>query len=124
MNPESRKQEAGGRGRNAEVRGQKFLRISGFGLGLCAAAALVLHVFADVPGPVPAPRPVSFRNEVMAVLSKAGCNAGPCHGNQNGKASFKLSLRGEDPAWDHRAITRDMLARRVDAFAPEDRRRT
>lgn len=56
----------------------------------------------------------------MAVLSKAGCNAGPCHGNQNGKASFKLSLRGEDPAWDHRAITRDMLARRVDLIAPED----
>ena len=29
---------------------------------------------------------VSFRNDVMAVISKAGCNAGTCHGNQNGKA--------------------------------------
>ena len=39
--------------------------------------------------------PVSFRNDVMAVLSKAGCNAGACHGNQNGKGGLKLSLRGD-----------------------------
>lgn len=63
---------------------------------------------------------VSFRNQIMPVLSKAGCNTGPCHGNQNGKASFKLSLRGEDPEWDHRALTRDMLARRVDLLTPAD----
>ncbi len=61
----------------------------------------------------------SFRNEVMAVLSKAGCNAGPCHGNQNGKASFKLSLRGEDPEFDLHALTRDMFARRVNTEEPE-----
>jgi len=56
---------------------------------------------------------VSFRNDVMAVLSKAGCNTGPCHGNQNGKAGFKLSLRGEDAEFDLAALTRDMFARRV-----------
>ncbi len=54
----------------------------------------------------------------MAVLSKAGCNAGPCHGNQNGKASFKLSLRGEDPETDFIALTRDMFARRVNVAEP------
>ncbi len=64
-------------------------------------------------------RPISFRHDVMAVLSKAGCNAGPCHGNQNGKAGFKLSLRGEDPALDWRALTRDMFARRIDPFDPD-----
>ena len=42
-------------------------------------------------------RAVSFRNEVMAVLSRAGCNQGACHGNLNGKGGFKLSLRGQDP---------------------------
>src|SRR5262249_44340070 len=67
----------------------------------------------------PPPEPVSFRNDVMAVLSKAGCNAGPCHGNQNGKAGFKLSLRGEDAEFDHRALTRDVFARRVDPENPE-----
>jgi hypothetical protein len=39
--------------------------------------------------------PISFRNEVMAVLSRGGCNQGACHGNQNGKNGFKLSLRGQ-----------------------------
>ncbi|HEX4150034.1 MAG TPA: hypothetical protein VHY20_13640, partial [Pirellulales bacterium] len=48
---------------------------------------------------------VSFGREVMAVLSKAGCNQGTCHGNQQGKNGFKLSLRGEDPAADYLAIT-------------------
>jgi hypothetical protein len=62
---------------------------------------------------------VSFRNDVMAVLSKAGCNAGPCHGNQNGKAGFKLSLRGEDAESDWKALTRDMFSRRVDPNDPE-----
>ncbi len=62
--------------------------------------------------------PVSFRNEVMAVLSKAGCNQGACHGNQNGKNGFKLSLRGEDPDWDLNALTRDTLGRRTNPFRP------
>ncbi len=63
--------------------------------------------------------PVSFRNEVMAVLSKAGCNQGACHGNLNGKGGLKLSLRGDDPAWDFDALTRDTLGRRTDPLRPE-----
>src|SRR5690349_5428388 len=63
---------------------------------------------------------VSFRNEVMAVLSKGGCNAGACHGNQNGKGGFKLSLRGQDPGADFAALTRDALARRTDPLRPAD----
>jgi hypothetical protein len=64
--------------------------------------------------------PVSFRNEVMAVLSRAGCNAGACHGNQNGKNGFKLSLRGQDADFDFDVLTRDTLARRTDRLRPED----
>src|SRR6516165_5105859 len=63
---------------------------------------------------------ISFRNDVMAVLSKAGCNQGVCHGNQNGKNGFKLSLRGENPSWDYSALTRDMLGRRVNKDRPAD----
>ncbi len=63
---------------------------------------------------------INFRNDVMAVLSKAGCNQGVCHGNQNGKNGFKLSLRGEDPAWDFSALTRDMLGRRVNKDKPAE----
>lgn len=61
---------------------------------------------------------VSFNNEVMAVLSRAGCNQGACHGNQNGKGGFKLSLRGQDSAFDLESITRDQLGRRVDPLRP------
>ncbi len=64
-------------------------------------------------------RRISFRNDVMAVLSKAGCNAGQCHGNANGKAGFKLSLRGQDPDWDYDALTRDMFGRRTDPEAAD-----
>lgn len=65
-----------------------------------------------------AAEPVSFRNEVMGVLSRSGCNSGACHGNLNGKNGFKLSLRGEDPAFDLIALTRNMDARRVNTHAP------
>ena len=62
---------------------------------------------------------VSFHNDVMAVLSKAGCNAGTCHGNKNGKGGFKLSLRGQDPDIDYLTLTRDSLARRINPIEPE-----
>jgi hypothetical protein len=65
-----------------------------------------------------ADEPVSFRNDVMAVLSKAGCNAGACHGNANGKAGFKLSLRGESAELDFLALTHDQFSRRVDLIEP------
>jgi hypothetical protein len=65
------------------------------------------------------PAAVSFEREVMAVLSRAGCNAGACHGNLNGKGGMKLSLRGEDPDGDLATLTRDMLARRTDSNRPE-----
>lgn len=67
-----------------------------------------------------ADEPVSFRNDVMAVLSRAGCNQGTCHGNLNGKGGFKLSLRGEDPDYDFAALTRDTLARRTNPLDPAD----
>ncbi len=63
---------------------------------------------------------VSFRNDIMPLLSKAGCNAGACHGNANGKAGFKLSLRGESPDLDYFALTHDQLARRVNPLNPAD----
>ena len=46
----------------------------------------------------------SFSRDVMTVLSKAGCNAGACHGNQNGKGGFKLSLLGGNPGSDFKAL--------------------
>ena len=53
---------------------------------------------------------VSFVRDVMPTMSKMGCNAGTCHGAQKGKNGFKLSLRGYDPLFDHRALTDDLEA--------------
>lgn len=69
--------------------------------------------------PSPAAEPVRFKHDVMAVLSRAGCNMGACHGNLNGKNGFKLSLRGEDPDFDLASLTRDMLGRRTNPQQPE-----
>ncbi|HEV8070703.1 MAG TPA: DUF1549 domain-containing protein [Planctomycetaceae bacterium] len=57
--------------------------------------------------------PWSFRNHVQAVLTKAGCNSGACHGAAAGKNGFKLSLRGYDPPADFLAITRQAGGRRI-----------
>src|SRR5437867_8057929 len=62
---------------------------------------------------------VSFRNDVMDVLSKAGCSAGTCHGNKNGKGGFKLSLRGQDPDIDYVTLTRDLYSLRVNPLESE-----
>jgi hypothetical protein len=83
-------------------------------------AFLGLLMSAGLAVPARAAEPVSFRNEVMAVLSRAGCNSGACHGNQNGKNGFKLSLRGQDPEFDLASLTRDTLGRRVDVLRPAD----
>jgi hypothetical protein len=64
-------------------------------------------------------RPLSFRNDVMAVLSKCGCNAGTCHGNFNGKNGFRLSLRGDNSDFDRDSLARDTLGRRVNRFDPD-----
>ena len=60
-----------------------------------------------------------FRSDVMAVLSKAGCNLGACHGNGQGKGGFKLSLRGQDSRDDWQAMVREQGGRRVNPFEPE-----
>ena len=64
------------------------------------------------------PRPVSFRNDVIAGLNVGGCNAGACHGTPSGKNGFRLSLRGFDPALDFAQLTRDVWGRRTDKHDP------
>lgn len=91
------------------IRYPKRLALSAAVLAVCAAPLRADETL----------RGVSFGNDVMAVLSKAGCNLGVCHGNQNGKGGFKLSLRGQDPAADLLALTRDQLGRRADPLSPD-----
>lgn len=60
----------------------------------------------------------SFRNDVLPVMTKVGCNSGPCHGAAAGKNGFKLSLRGYDPITDYYNLTHQALARRTDRLEP------
>ncbi len=60
----------------------------------------------------------SFRNHVIPLMTRAGCNSGACHGALAGKGGLKLSLRGYDPRADHFAWTRQAQARRVDRGEP------
>lgn len=62
---------------------------------------------------------VSFRQEVVPVLTKAGCNMGSCHGKLAGQAGFKLSLRGYAPEADYISLTDDLGSRRINYADPD-----
>jgi len=62
------------------------------------------------------PHPVSFRQDVMPVLSQAGCNMGACHGTPTGKGGLKLSLRGYLPDEDFITLSRESGGRRINTF--------
>jgi hypothetical protein len=68
---------------------------------------------------VKAPAPVSFEQQVMPLLTKAGCNSGGCHGKAEGQNGFKLSVFGFDPEADQKAITAESRGRRVFPSSPE-----
>src|SRR5260221_10250484 len=82
-----------------------------------SASVAILLWFSSI---VLAADTVSYRNEVVALFARSGCNQGACHGKLNGKGGFKLSLRGEDADWDFGVLTRDGLGRRTNRQRPED----
>jgi len=92
-------------------------------LALSFIALLVTGFSTMAATPVPAlqlDHPMSFKNDVMPVLTKAGCNTGACHGSARGRDGFHLSLFGYDPDGDYDRITREMGARRVNLAMPEE----
>ena len=64
--------------------------------------------------------PVSFMNDVVPVLTKAGCNVGVCHakagGGQNG---FQLSLLGFEPLEDYEHLVLEGRGRRLSLADPD-----
>jgi len=79
------------------------------------AAAMIFATAAGMAADVPAP---SFRQDVLPLLTKAGCNSGGCHGKLSGQNGFKLSLRGFAGEWDYDWITKDVNGRRVNYAFP------
>ncbi|MBL8850562.1 MAG: DUF1553 domain-containing protein [Planctomycetaceae bacterium] len=64
--------------------------------------------------------PISFHNETLAALTKAGCNMGACHGSPSGKGGFRLSLRGYDAPLDVLTLRTEALGRRTNILNPDD----
>lgn len=95
-----------------------FSLLLGF-LALAATSAVPASGATPVAAPAAGSQPVSFRNDVMPVLTRVGCNQGACHGAEAGKGGFRLSLLGYDPEADYRAITREGNGRRVVRSQPE-----
>ena len=60
-----------------------------------------------------------FSIDVESIISKAGCNAGTCHGNLNGKGGLRLSLRGQNADFDFHSIALGSRGRRINCAAPE-----
>ena len=64
--------------------------------------------------------PFSFENDIVPVLTKAGCNSGVCHakagGGQNG---FELSLLGFEPWDDYEHLVMAGRGRRLFPSAPD-----
>ncbi|GDY07634.1 surface protein [Planctomycetia bacterium] len=63
---------------------------------------------------------VDFQTDVIAAISKAGCNQGACHGSPQGKGGFRLSLRGFDPVLDFSTLTREEFGRRTNPNAADE----
>jgi hypothetical protein len=67
-----------------------------------------------------AEEPLSFRKDVLPVLSRAGCNAGSCHAKSGGQNGFALSIFTYDPLSDYREIVFNARGRRVFPAAPDN----
>ncbi len=100
------------------------------GKGLCRAAsdgaAEITVSFGEQTVKVPigaaemghAPEP-SFKQDILPILTKTGCNMGGCHGKLAGQNGFRLSLRGYAPEWDHEWMTKEVNGRRINPAFPE-----
>jgi len=67
------------------------------------------------------PGRASFVNDVMPVLTKAGCNSGSCHAKAGiGQNGFRLSVLGFEPAEDYEHIVKEARGRRISVAAPDE----
>src|SRR5262245_29034861 len=83
---------------------------------LALFAALPVRAAAGDAGP---PERPTYERDVLPILTRAGCNAGACHGKARGQNGFQLSLLGFDRDFDYNALAREGRGRRVFPEAPE-----
>ncbi|MFM8469582.1 MAG: DUF1549 domain-containing protein, partial [Limisphaerales bacterium] len=81
-----------------------------------ATIALLAALLALTPPVSAAP---SFREDIIPLLTRAGCNQGACHGKLAGQNGFKLSLRGFAPEEDFDRLAREGRGRRLNFAQPD-----
>ena len=64
--------------------------------------------------------PINFKNQIVPIFTKLGCNSGGCHGKASGQNGFKLSLLGFYPEDDYEFLVKEGRGRRVFPSAPAD----
>lgn len=64
-------------------------------------------------------RPINFKNQIVPVFTKLGCNSGGCHGKASGQNGFKLSLLGFYPEDDYEFLVKETRGRRIFPPAPD-----
>ncbi len=63
--------------------------------------------------------PINFKNQIVPIFTKLGCNSGGCHGKASGQNGFKLSLLGFYPTDDYEFLVKEARGRRIFPTAPE-----
>ncbi len=90
-----------------------FLRV-----GLCSIVVVSMSAAQGLSADTD--NAISFVNDIVPVLTKAGCNSGACHakagGGQNG---FQLSLLGFEPQEDYESLVKEGRGRRLFRAVPE-----
>lgn len=64
-------------------------------------------------------RSINFKNQIVPVFTKLGCNSGGCHGKASGQNGFKLSLLGFYPEDDYEFLVKESRGRRIFPPAPD-----
>ncbi|MCA9137175.1 MAG: DUF1549 domain-containing protein, partial [Planctomycetales bacterium] len=63
--------------------------------------------------------PINFKNEIVPIFTKLGCNSGGCHGKADGQNGFRLSLLGFYPDEDYDFLVHEDRGRRIFPSDPE-----
>ncbi|MFL5241499.1 MAG: DUF1549 and DUF1553 domain-containing protein [Gemmataceae bacterium] len=101
------------------ARMSRFQTLFALTLGLLLAFASSTEAAPNLPDNAPIKK-VDFERHVMGLFGRQGCNSGSCHGSFQGRNGFRLSLFGYDPEKDFRAITHDLMGRRINTADPEN----
>ncbi len=100
-----------------------LVAVWGSGVAYCVVGRLTTAAENDRNATAPAvsvDAGVTFEMDIQPLLTRLGCNSGPCHGKSRGQNGFALSLLGFDADFDYDSIVRQSRGRRVFPASPDE----